>query len=151
MILINFIILNLFISTNFCQQINFQNFSLYSVDLAQNDSVVNELEKLRQTISIDFWDELTQNKDKVNFLVAPSYQWQLEQHLNKTLVKYDIITSDLQQWIDRERNENNLTDDETFLAGRRDVPSFKVDYYHPYNEVSKISNLKIIKIIKIHQ
>lgn len=143
--------MNLFISTNFCQQINFQNFSLYSVDLAQNDSVVNELEKLRQTISIDFWDELTQNKDKVNFLVAPSYQWQLEQHLNKTLVKYDIITSDLQQWIDRERNENNLTDDETFLAGRRDVPSFKVDYYHPYNEVSKISNLKIIKIIKIHQ
>ena len=151
MILINFIILNLLISINFCQQINFQNFSLYSVDLTQNDTVVNELEKLRQTISIDFWDELTQNKDKVNFLVAPSYQWQLEQHLNKTLVKYDIITSDLQQWIDRERNENNLTGDETFLAGRRDVPSFKVDYYHPYNEVSQISNFKIIKIIKISQ
>lgn len=112
--------------------IKFVNHKLYSVRLNDDASNIEKLVKLREKIEIDFWNEPERNQ-KVNFRVSPLYQDQVEKFLNKTTLKYSIITNDLQKWIDKERAENQEQSD--FLSGRQDSVNLPLDHYHTYQEI----------------
>lgn len=112
--------------------IKFINHKLYSVRLNDDPKYIDKLTKLREKIEIDFWNEPELNS-KVNFRVSPMYQSQVETFLNVTTLKYNIITNDLQKWIDREREENQETSD--FLSGRQDSVNLPLDHYHTYREI----------------
>lgn len=113
--------------------IKFVNHKLYSVRLNDDPQDIEKLTKLREKVEIDFWNEPELNQ-KVNFRVSPTYQSQVEKFLNVTTLKYNIITNDLQKWIDRERAENQETSD--FLSGRQDSVNLPLDHYHTYREIT---------------
>ena len=113
--------------------VRFNNHKLYSVVIESSQDAVEKLRSLRESMDIDFWNEPELNK-KINFRVPPMYQEGVETFLNSSSYKYNIITSDLQKWIDRERAENRETD---FLSGRQDTTNFALDQYHTYEEVSR--------------
>ena len=111
--------------------VRFVNHKLYSVVIDSDQDAVEKLRQLRESMDIDFWNEPELNK-KINFRVPPMYQNGVETFLNSSSYKYNIVTSDLQKWIDRERAENREGD---FLAGRQDTTNFALDQYHTYEEV----------------
>lgn len=112
--------------------VRFNNHKLYSVVIDSNQEAVEKLRSLRESMDIDFWNEPELNK-KINFRVPPLYQNGVETFLNSSSYNYNVVTSDLQKWIDRERAENRETD---FLAGRQEANNFALDQYHTYEEVS---------------
>lgn len=111
--------------------VRFVNHKLYSVVIDSDQDAVEKLRQLRESMDIDFWNEPELNK-KINFRVPPMYQNGVETFLNSSSYNYNIVTSDLQKWIDRERAENRESD---FLAGRQDTNNFALDQYHTYEEV----------------
>ena len=112
--------------------VRFNNHKLYSVSIgSSDDQKVAKLKSLREKMEIDFWNEPELGKI-INFRVSPGYQDELEMYLNSTSLKYEIISHDLQKWIDRERKENRECD---FLSGRQDASNFALDHYHTMEEV----------------
>lgn len=114
--------------------IRFNNHKLYSILIEKDEEKVEKLRSLRDKMDIDFWNEPELGK-KINFRVSPLYQEDVEKYLNSTSLMYEIITDDLQKWIDRERKENRECD---FLSGRQDASNFQLDHYHTLEEVSPV-------------
>ena len=113
--------------------VKFENHRLYSVNLPSNPSSVKKLLNLREKLQIDFWNEPEPN-GKVNFRVSPSFATQIEKYLNSSSLRYNIITDNLQKWIDREREEIDSGSSD-FLSGRQDTKAFALDHYHTYQEI----------------
>jgi murein tripeptide amidase MpaA len=105
---------------------------LYSVSLPEEAVHVEKLKRLREKVDIDFWNEPEVNAE-ANFRVPPSYQNHVESFLNKSSLKFSVVTNDLQKWIDRERAENQQESD--YLSGRQDATSIAFDHYHTYQEI----------------
>jgi murein tripeptide amidase MpaA len=113
--------------------VKFDNHRLYSVALPAEASPVKQLLKLRDKLQIDFWNEPEPN-GKVNFLVSPYFTAEIEFFLNSSSLTYSIVTDNLQQWIDKEREEITLSASD-FLSGRQEAKSFSLDHYHTYQEI----------------
>lgn len=113
--------------------VKFENHRLYSVNLPSNASEVKNLLKLREKLQIDFWNEPEPN-GKVNFRVSPYFAPQVEEFLNSSSLQYNIVTNNLQKWIDKERQEIDSGSSD-FLSGRQDTKSFALDHYHTYQEI----------------
>lgn len=108
---------------------------LYSVSVGDNSSLVDEFSSLREEIEIDFWNEPVKGNDKLNFRVDPRFQHRMDQFLEQNKLKYHIVTEDLQKWIEREREENDMNLRNAYAPGRFNFNEFRLDYYHTYDEV----------------
>ncbi|XP_077547895.1 carboxypeptidase A2-like [Haemaphysalis longicornis] len=82
-------------------------------------------------MQLDFWDEPVAPLQNVTVRLPPSEVFNFQKHLELGGIQYTILTENLQEWIDRERRDNQRDGD----LGPRDTASFRLDMYHTLDEI----------------
>ncbi|KAG8186227.1 hypothetical protein JTE90_008754 [Oedothorax gibbosus] len=110
----------------------FQNFTGHKLlgMVPRNSAEVKTLRDLLEDPEVDFWMEPTHELQNVTVHVAPESHRKLEGKLRNMGLHYHTITDNLEEWIEREREENYPG---SHLEGRD--AGFAFDVYHPLDEI----------------
>ncbi|KAL1431754.1 hypothetical protein MTO96_013861 [Rhipicephalus appendiculatus] len=122
----------LFVVFSICNaRVSFQGHKLVRAYLNSLSSV--ELLRNLQTNNthLDFWDEPVAPDQNVTIRLPPSEAFMFEKRLELCGIQYTVLTENLQEWIDRERNDNQRDGD----FDPRDASSFRIDMYHTLDEI----------------
>ncbi|KAF8786132.1 Carboxypeptidase A2 like protein [Argiope bruennichi] len=96
----------------------------------RNQEEVTALRDFMDDPEVDFWLEPTREMQNVTIHVSPEGSPKLENSLRNMGLKFYTITYDLEEWIEREREDNYPG---SHLQGR--TSGFAFDVYHPLDEI----------------
>ncbi|XP_077503073.1 uncharacterized protein LOC144113694 [Amblyomma americanum] len=106
-------------------------YKLFSVYIGNDTATLDVISALRENPEVDFWNGPTLNRN-VSFLIPPGLVEQIQNLLKNAGIEYQILTDDIQRWIDREDEENRP---DVFLE-QRDITNYAFDKYHRIDEIT---------------
>ena len=112
------------------QRVRFDGHRVYSVSLPSAKSV--HVVKFMKHLGVDFWNEPYQVNQEFKIRVPPQMVYAAEQVMNNFQIPHQVLTENLQDWIDHERQEMESEASEIF--GLHDFP---LDNFHNLAETNQ--------------
>ncbi|XP_070386789.1 carboxypeptidase A1-like [Dermacentor albipictus] len=112
-------------------RVSFQGHKLVRAYLNSMSSVELLRDLQTNNTHLDFWDDPVSPDQNVTIRLPPSEAFTFEKRLELGGIQYTVLTENLQEWIDRERNDNQGDGD----IYPRDADSFRIDMYHTLDEI----------------